>query len=147
MIREIETLRERFQAYSYNWSHNHSGLINSIGLAFSVALSIYIFFFAKSRKEKWIIGSVLIVLNLLVVLIGVLNRITFAESFMDYALLGSGAIVLMDFAFAAHITGKLKRWSRIVVCVIFLFSSIIFAHSFLLAQLLPVNVHIDWGGL
>ena len=144
MIKTIEGLREQFQAFSSNWSHHHSTMINSIGLVLTIAFSIYIFFFAKSRKERWIIVSLLISLNVLVLLVGALNKATFAEGFIEYALLGSGYIALMDVAYGVHLTGKLKKWSNVIACTVFLLSSIIFTYSFLLGELLPVNVHIDW---
>jgi len=144
MIKTIEGLREQFHAFSYNWSHHHSIVINSIGLVLAFSLSIYIFFFAKSRKERRIIVSLLIALNLLVLLVGVLNKTKWGESFVEYALLGSGYIVLMDAAYSFHLSGKLKKRSNVVACTIFFLSSIIFAYSFILGELLPVNVHIDW---
>ncbi len=144
MINTIEGLREQFHAFSYIWSHRHSLMINSIGLILAVAFSIYIFFFAKSRKERWIIASLLFALNLLVLIVGVLNKSKWGESFVDYALLGSGYIVLMDVAYAFHLTGKPKKWSDIIAYIVFFLSSIIFIYSFLFGELLPVNVHIDW---
>jgi uncharacterized membrane protein len=147
MIRTIYNLLETFHAYSYNWSHHYKGIINLTGLALSIAISIYVFYFSHKRKEKWIVASVLVLLTLLVVLVGILNKAIFAQDYLEYALIGSGAIFLMDAAYAFHATQKLKKWLAVVAFLVFLFSSIIFTYSFLLSELLPANVLINWGNL
>jgi hypothetical protein len=147
MIDKIDYIHTRLLAMTYEWSHRHNGVINIVALILAIAFSVYVFYFAKSKKERWVVLSVALLMNILVLVIGILNKAKFGVGFVEYVIWGPGAIVFMDIAYFFHIRGKMKTWVHVVAFIIFLMSSLILTTSFVLTEIIPANVLINWGTL
>ena len=117
-------------------------LITGIGIVLAVIMSFYVLSRKRTRRERKVITSILLLLNCIVVALPIYGLKYLGEDPLD----GNGLLAVWISAIlinaALFIQWKLqpqKDWQRIAIYIVLLFGMIIFTLSFILSYIFPIN--------